>query len=135
MESAVSIEVDLSGHTAVVTGASGERSPSEWVPAATSFSAVDPNPRCKRAPRRCCRRRSSEDPEIETGVVAMSGIGHDVKKGERLPDAILESAQAVLGDFIFKPDDIAHLVMYVLGPPGTVGVTEIVIRPNKRYEL
>ena len=32
-----------------------------------------------------------ENPEIVAGVVAMSGIEHDVKKGERLPDAILEA--------------------------------------------
>lgn len=76
-----------------------------------------------------------ENPEIVAGVVAMSGIDHDVKKGERLPDEILESAQAVLSDFIIKPDDVADAVMYVLGLPSTVDVTEIVIRPNKRYEL
>jgi NADP-dependent 3-hydroxy acid dehydrogenase YdfG len=76
-----------------------------------------------------------ENPEIVAGVVAMSGMDHEVKKGERLPDELLESAQAVLSDFIIKPDDIADAVMYVLGLPGTVDVTDIVVRPNKRYEL
>jgi NADP-dependent 3-hydroxy acid dehydrogenase YdfG len=76
-----------------------------------------------------------ENPEIVAGIVAMSGIEHDTKKGERLPDEVLESAQAVLSDYIIKPDDIADAVMYVLGLPGTVDVTEIVVRPNKRYEL
>jgi len=76
-----------------------------------------------------------ENPEILAGIVAMSGVDHDIKKGERLPDEILESGQAVLSDFIIKPDDIADAVLYVLGVPGTVDVTEIVVRPNKRFDF
>ena len=76
-----------------------------------------------------------ENPEIVAGIVAMSGIAHDVKRGERLPDEILDGAQALLGDFIIKPDDIADAVLYLLSVPGSVDVTEIVVRPNKRYNL
>jgi NADP-dependent 3-hydroxy acid dehydrogenase YdfG len=76
-----------------------------------------------------------DNPEIVSGIVAMSGIDHEVKKGERLPDEILGGGQAVLSDFIIKPDDIADAVMYVLSVAGTLGVTEIVVRPNKRFEL
>jgi NADP-dependent 3-hydroxy acid dehydrogenase YdfG len=76
-----------------------------------------------------------ENPEIVAGIVAMSGIQHDIKKGERLPDEILETGQFVLSDFIIKPDDIADAVMYVLSVPGTVDITEIVVRPNKHFDL
>lgn len=76
-----------------------------------------------------------ENPEIVAGIVAMSGIDHDVKKGERLPDAILESGQALFGEFIIKPDDIADAVLYLLSVPSTVDVTEIVVRPNKHFDL
>lgn len=76
-----------------------------------------------------------ENPEIVAGIVAMSGIEHDIKKGERLPDAVLEGGQALLGDFIIKPDDIADAVMYLLGVPSSVDVTEIVVRPNKHFDL
>jgi NADP-dependent 3-hydroxy acid dehydrogenase YdfG len=76
-----------------------------------------------------------ENPEIVAGIVAMSGVEHDVKKGERLPDAILDSAQGLLGDFIIKPDDIADAVLYLLSVPSSVDVTEIVVRPNKHFDL
>lgn len=76
-----------------------------------------------------------ENPEILEGIVAMSGIQHEIKKGERLPDEVLESGRAVLSDFIIKPDDIADAVLYVLGVPGAVDVTDIVVRPNKYFAL
>jgi NADP-dependent 3-hydroxy acid dehydrogenase YdfG len=76
-----------------------------------------------------------ENPEIVAGIVAMSGIEHDIKKGERLPDAVLERGQALLGEFIIKPDDIADAVLYLLSVPSSVDVTEIVVRPNKHFDL
>jgi NADP-dependent 3-hydroxy acid dehydrogenase YdfG len=76
-----------------------------------------------------------ENPEILAGIVAMSGIEHEIKKGERLPDEVLESGQAVLGEFIIKPDDIADAVLYLLSVPSSVDVTEIVVRPNKHFDL
>jgi len=76
-----------------------------------------------------------ENPEILAGIVAMSGVEHDIKKGERLPDEILEKGREVLSDFIIKPDDIADAVMYVLSMPSAVDVTEIVVRPNKHFDL
>jgi NADP-dependent 3-hydroxy acid dehydrogenase YdfG len=76
-----------------------------------------------------------ENPEIVAGIVAMSGIEHDIKKGERLPDAVLEGARAQLGEFIIKPDDIADAVLYLLSVPSSVDVTEIVVRPNKHFDL
>lgn len=76
-----------------------------------------------------------ENPEVLAGIVAMSGIEHDIKKGERLPDQVLEGAQALLGEFIIKPDDIADAVLYLLNVPSSVDVTEIVVRPNKHFDL
>jgi NADP-dependent 3-hydroxy acid dehydrogenase YdfG len=76
-----------------------------------------------------------ENPEILEGIVAMSGIAHEIKKGERLPDEILERGREVLSDFIIKPDDIADAVMYLLSVPRTVNVTEIVVRPHKQFDL
>jgi NADP-dependent 3-hydroxy acid dehydrogenase YdfG len=76
-----------------------------------------------------------ENPEILEGIVAMSGIAHDIKKGERLPDEILEKGREVLSEFIIKPDDIADAVLYLLSVPNTVHVSEIVVRPNKQFDL
>jgi NADP-dependent 3-hydroxy acid dehydrogenase YdfG len=76
-----------------------------------------------------------DNPEILAGIVAMSGIEHEITKGERLPDDILEKGQEVLSDFIIRPDDIADAVMYLLSVPSSVDVTEIVVRPNKHFDL
>ncbi len=75
------------------------------------------------------------DPAILAGLVAASGIEHELTVGERLPDDVLESAQSVLGDFIIRPDDIANAVAYVVSQPSSVDITEIVIRPNKHFDL
>ena len=76
-----------------------------------------------------------ESPEILLGIVAMSGIEHEIVKGQRLPDEILEQGRAALSDFIIKPDDIADAVMYLSSVPNSVDVTEIVVRPNKYFAL
>lgn len=41
----------------------------------------------------------------------------------------------MLGEFIIKPDDIADAVLYLLSVPSSVDVTEIVVRPNKHFDL
>ena len=75
------------------------------------------------------------DPAILAGLVAASGIEYEMKLGERLPDEVLESAQSILSDFIIKPNDIADAVLYVVSQPSSVDITEIVIRPNKHFDL
>jgi NADP-dependent 3-hydroxy acid dehydrogenase YdfG len=76
-----------------------------------------------------------ENPEILEGIVAMTGIEHEIKRGERVPDDLLAKAREVLSDFVIAPDDIADAVMYLLGVPRTVDVTEIVVRPHKQFDL
>jgi NADP-dependent 3-hydroxy acid dehydrogenase YdfG len=76
-----------------------------------------------------------ENPEIVSGIAVMTGIEHEVKKGERLPDEILERAREVLSEFVITPDDVADVVMYVLSVPNTVDVTEVVVRPHKQFDL
>lgn len=75
------------------------------------------------------------DPAILAGFVAASGIDYEIRAGERIPDDILESAQTVLSDIIIRPDDVAAAVMYVLGQPPSVDITQIVIRPNQHVNL
>ncbi len=75
------------------------------------------------------------DPTILAGLVAASGIEYEMKLSERLPDEVLESAQTILSDFIIKPNDIADAVLYVVRQPSSVDLTEIVIRPNKHFDL
>jgi NADP-dependent 3-hydroxy acid dehydrogenase YdfG len=75
------------------------------------------------------------DPEILAGIVAMSGIEADVVPGERLPDDVLEAAQVALGEIMIRPDDVADAVMYAVGEPSSVHISEIVIRPNKDFDF
>ena len=75
------------------------------------------------------------DPAILEGLVAMSGFDVEVVPGERLPDDVLEGAQEAMSDFIIKPDDVADAVIFALTRPGRVHIPEIVIRPNKDFDL
>ena len=75
------------------------------------------------------------DVAVREGLVAMSGIDVEVAAGERLPDDVLESAQEALSDFMIKPEDVADAVCFALTRPGRVHIPEIVIRPNKDFDL
>jgi NADP-dependent 3-hydroxy acid dehydrogenase YdfG len=77
----------------------------------------------------------NSDPELLKGMVAMSGIDFEVIAGERIPDAVLDAAQAALSEIMIKPDDVADAVMYAVSQPAHVHIPEMVIRPNKDFDL
>ena len=54
---------------------------------------------------------------------------------ERLSDEVLERAQEVLSDIMIKPEDVANAVVYSLSQPPWVHLSEIVVRPNKDFDL
>jgi NADP-dependent 3-hydroxy acid dehydrogenase YdfG len=58
-----------------------------------------------------------------------------VRAGQRLPDEVLERAQEVLSDIMIKPEDVANAVVYALSQPPWVHLSEIVVRPNKDFDL
>jgi NADP-dependent 3-hydroxy acid dehydrogenase YdfG len=75
------------------------------------------------------------DIAILEGIVAMSGIDYTVKAGERLPDDVLQNAQAVLSDIMIRPEDIADAVIFAISQPESVQLSEILVRPNKDFDL
>ncbi len=75
------------------------------------------------------------DPAIVAGLVAMSGVDAQFTPGERLPDAVLEGAQAALADIMIRPEDVAAAVLFAVGQPAHVHIGDIVVRPNKDFDL
>jgi NADP-dependent 3-hydroxy acid dehydrogenase YdfG len=75
------------------------------------------------------------DPAIVEGLVAMSGIAATFTPGERLPDNVLEAAQAALADIMIRPEDVAAAVLFALTQPSGVQITELAVRPNKPFDL
>jgi len=75
------------------------------------------------------------DVALLEGLVALSGLSLEVRDGARLPDDVLEAAQEALSEIMLKPEDVADAVLYALTQPERVHIGEIVVRPNKDYEL
>jgi NADP-dependent 3-hydroxy acid dehydrogenase YdfG len=75
------------------------------------------------------------DPEFLAGFVKASGVAVEVKKGERLPDEVLERLQPVLKQLLAAPDDVARAVLFAVTQPIEVNVAEIVVRPPRQLAL
>ncbi len=75
------------------------------------------------------------DPKILAGIVGASGIPVEVKRGERLPDEVLEKVQPALRKILSSPEDVAAAVLFAVTQPIQVNVAEIVVRPQKQLAL
>lgn len=75
------------------------------------------------------------DPAVVAGLVKASGVQVDVKKGERLPDEVIDRLQPVLRQHLGSADDVARAVLYAVTQPIDVNVAEIVVRPPKQLAL
>jgi NADP-dependent 3-hydroxy acid dehydrogenase YdfG len=70
-----------------------------------------------------------------SAVVTGASSGIVRAMAERLSDEVLERAQEVLSDIMIKPEDVANAVVYSLSQPPWVHLSEIVVRPNKDFDL
>jgi NADP-dependent 3-hydroxy acid dehydrogenase YdfG len=72
------------------------------------------------------------------GLVSVSGDdipAVEITKGERLPDEVLEGAQAALPGHLCTPEDVAEAVLWAITRPANVHLSEIVVRPKKDLNL
>jgi len=67
--------------------------------------------------------------------VRATGSEIEVKRGERLPDEVMEKLQPRMQQVLASPDDVANAVLYAVTQPIQVNVAEIVVRPPKQLAL
>lgn len=75
------------------------------------------------------------DPEFVSRFIRAAGADVEVKRGERLPDPVLEKLQPALKQLLGRPEDVARAVLYAVTQPIEVNVSEIVVRPPKQIQL
>lgn len=75
------------------------------------------------------------DPEFLAGFAKMTGSEVEVKKGEKLPDEVLDKLQPMLMQLLGSPEDVADAVYYAVTQPIRVNIAEMVVRPPKQMNL
>jgi NADP-dependent 3-hydroxy acid dehydrogenase YdfG len=78
------------------------------------------------------------DSTVLQGLVSVAGDEIptvEITKGERLPDEVLEGAQAALPGHLCTPEDVAEAVLWAVTRPANVHLSEIVIRPKRDINL
>ena len=75
------------------------------------------------------------DPAFVQSFIQMAGVDVQIKKGERLPDEVMEKLQPVMKQLLGSPDDVAEAVLFSVTLPITVNIADIVVRPPKQLAL
>jgi NADP-dependent 3-hydroxy acid dehydrogenase YdfG len=75
------------------------------------------------------------DPAFVAGFVKATGVEIEVRKGERLPDEVVEKLQPALRQVLGNAEDVAKAVLYAVTQPIEVNVAEIVVRPPRQLAL
>jgi NADP-dependent 3-hydroxy acid dehydrogenase YdfG len=75
------------------------------------------------------------DPAFLAGFVQASGMQVELKRGERLPDAVFEAMQPKLRQVLSSPEDVADAVYYAVTLPIAVNIADIVVRPAKQLNI
>ncbi len=75
------------------------------------------------------------EPKVLQGIIAASGATVEVRRGERLPDEVLERLQPAMRKLLGNADDIARAVLFAVTQPIDVNVADIVVRPPRQLNL
>jgi NADP-dependent 3-hydroxy acid dehydrogenase YdfG len=75
------------------------------------------------------------DPAFLANFIQASGVQVEIKRGERLPDAVFEKLQPVMRQMLSNPEDVADAVLYAVSVPIHVNIAEVVVRPPKQLNL
>jgi len=75
------------------------------------------------------------DPAFVANFIKASGVQVEVKRGERLPDEVMEKLQPMMKRLLASPEDVANSVLFAVTQPIDVNVAEIVVRPAKQIPL
>ena len=75
------------------------------------------------------------DPEFVSRFVKATGADIEVKKGEKLPDEVLDKLQPIVKQVLGNAQDVADAVLYAVTQPIHVNVSEIVVRPPKQLQF
>jgi NADP-dependent 3-hydroxy acid dehydrogenase YdfG len=75
------------------------------------------------------------DPAFVANFVQATGMKIEVKRGERLPDEVMDTLQPLMKQVLGSAEDVANAVLYAVTQPIDVNVAEIVVRPPKQLAL
>jgi NADP-dependent 3-hydroxy acid dehydrogenase YdfG len=75
------------------------------------------------------------DPAVIAPFVRAAGVEVEIKRGERLPDAVFEKMPAAMRQNLGSPDDVANAVLFAVTQPIDVNVAQIVVRPPRQLQF
>jgi NADP-dependent 3-hydroxy acid dehydrogenase YdfG len=75
------------------------------------------------------------DPAFVANFVRAAGLDIEVKRGERLPDEVMDQLQPKMQQLLAHPDDVAAAVLYAVTQPIRVNIADVVVRPPKQLNL
>ncbi|MDJ0866758.1 MAG: SDR family oxidoreductase, partial [Myxococcota bacterium] len=71
------------------------------------------------------------DPEFLSTLGKMVGVEIEPKRGDKLPDDVLDKVQGLMAQQLCTPEDVAEAVLFAVSQPSRVNIEEIVVRPPK----
>lgn len=75
------------------------------------------------------------DPAFVSTFIQAAGSSVEVKRGERLPDEVMDKLQPVMKQVLGAAEDIANAVLFAVTQPIHVNIAEMVVRPPKQLAL